>query len=807
MQQTRTGYRAKAARSLIFCLLTGMCLQSPAGETITGTPNADVESAEPIVSQREKVDLVEDSSIAEALERRPDLNFANVTIDGEKTTLSLDEIPADQVEAANVSKAVTPDLDADMRGGGLNLRSKPAYALEERVLKGSIETEYFEVVDAFRSELSLTYGKSLGRWGFIATAARTQGTWGEDEYEQDWIRQSDGDGQRFLLAQQQIEHGMVDQVHDSINATVDFRATEEIRLYVKGDYRQSRRDQYRVRLDIRHDEGTYSNITTEGADVSGALLERTLFAYDADYDNYTLTTGGYLDFDAAAIDYQFSYTTWNYLEPEWLAARFRREDVDLSYDLTRVYGPAYRAQEEAAANLADPDTFQNDWMQLERWEEDHTDWVGSVNAQFPFRASWVKGHFKTGLKARGLEFIQSAEATVYDEFDGSFTMTEVISDYRNPDALDGLFEHGPFPAYRASLDFLKRNLDRFSVNETRTREASDLATYRVERDIAAGYGLLYLDFNHLKVISGLRHERTDRSYKASELVLSEEGAYVSTNQLSGSNGYENWFPGIHGSYAWSNFRFIGSWSNTIERPRFGIIVPYRSIAREDRFIEEGNPQLQPTLYSNFDFSIDYELENGNTLSLELFSQTVEDIVYYETSIIADGNYAGYELGTYRNGPSAEVRGVRLIWAQHLGDWLPYAEGLYLNARYLYQESETTYPSRPGTSLPVTGHPGNEWEITFAYEREKLFLQLDIQYSAANLEEINESESWRDVFEESVTFINFSGSYELFEGIRVFLDIDNLTGERDSLERYGRANLLTQYEAYPRHFSFGVRFDL
>ncbi|MGK0239236.1 MAG: hypothetical protein ACI92G_002711 [Candidatus Pelagisphaera sp.] len=42
-----------------------------------------------IVSEKDAIDLIEDSSVREAISRRPDLSFANVTIDGEDSRRSL----------------------------------------------------------------------------------------------------------------------------------------------------------------------------------------------------------------------------------------------------------------------------------------------------------------------------------------------------------------------------------------------------------------------------------------------------------------------------------------------------------------------------------------------------------------------------------------------------------------------------------------------------------------------------------------------------------------------------------------------
>ena len=80
-----------------------------------------------IVSEKDEVELVKDSNVSEAIQRRPDLSFSNVTIDGEGSRQSLDSISAEDVASLEVLKAVTPDQDADSRGGSIRLKTRPSY--------------------------------------------------------------------------------------------------------------------------------------------------------------------------------------------------------------------------------------------------------------------------------------------------------------------------------------------------------------------------------------------------------------------------------------------------------------------------------------------------------------------------------------------------------------------------------------------------------------------------------------------------------------------------------------------------------
>ena len=785
-------------------------------EPVSAGDMADMETnmvEETVVSDREKLELVQDSNVAEAVNRRPDLNFRNVTIDGEVAQVSLRNIQADQVESAEVSKAVTPDLDADLRGGGLNLRSKPTYDLAKRVIKGEIGGEYNEVDEEFSREASLTYGQSMGWWGFMGTVSTDHGTNGEEHYRQDWIRLNGQEDGLFVLEDQTIDSTYLDRSLQSANGTLDFKVSDQVRLFVKASYRGRDVTGYRPRITVRHEKGEYINPSMEGATVEGARAERYFTGWEHESSSYSLSTGGYLDYDAVTFDYQFSYNDANYLEPDWFMGKFVQKNIDLEYDLSRELGPEINVLSDTG-DLQDPSLFNNDWISRTRWEQDDVNWTSTANAAIPFQFMGFDGHLKTGLKLKGLDFSEDFDVRFIDRYDGVFTIADVIGTYSNPDILGGLYDHGPFPDTAASRKFVDDNLSGFSDNVTRSREESDPQTFDTRQDVYAGYGMLFLQKDGLRMIAGMRYEQTDLDYNANELVLDEFGEYVSTTPLTGSNSYGNWFPSIHGRFDRGKFSFVGSWSNTIRRPDFGDIVPFRNVNREAEIIRAGNPKLKPTLYTNYDFSIDYKLNGGKDMaSMELFYYTVEDIVYSGVSIVPDGPFQGYEYGTFLNGPDGDVYGFRLIWSRSIDDWLPFARGLSLNAQYTYQQSETEYPGRPDVMMSMPSRPEHDFELTLTYKYAGLFAQLEVDYRGSNLRRINDDDIMLDRYAAPRTSVDFMSSYQVTDRVRFIFEIRNLVGRyahgsrRGDKEYFGDGILLGEYGYDLRTYSFGLKFDL
>lgn len=203
----------------------------------------------------------------------------------------------------------------------------------------------------------------------------------------------------------------------------------------------------------------------------------------------------------------------------------------------------------------------------------------------------------------------------------------------------------------------------------------------------------------------------------------EEIVYLGTNPTDGDSSYGNAFPNSHVRYRWNDrTTVIASYTNTIDRPSYASVVPYRRVDLEDREILEGNPDLDPTLYENIDMSVDMRVGEGGLVSLEMFDRSVSDYVFKSESIISGGIYDGFQLDREENSASAQLRGMTFNWSQPIR--LPLlADGFSINTNFKKQETAIEYPDRPGEILPLASHPESAMKISFNYETSRLFAQL------------------------------------------------------------------------------------
>ena len=194
----------KAIRASVSMTLAG----AAAGELLAkaaadpeegGTQNIESEF---IVSEKDEVELVKDSNVSEAIQRRPDVSFSNVTIDGEGSRQSLDSISAEDVSSLEVLKAVTPDQDADSRGGSIRLKTRPSYTQKGISTKIMLESEYRSYVEEIGYEGSISVGGPLNKERTIGgrlTFSYEDETRGDHYINKDWFRRTvDGESKLAL---------------------------------------------------------------------------------------------------------------------------------------------------------------------------------------------------------------------------------------------------------------------------------------------------------------------------------------------------------------------------------------------------------------------------------------------------------------------------------------------------------------------------------------------------------------------------------------------------------------------------------
>ncbi len=775
----------------------------------TGEEQAELVSQETITSSRSEVKILEDGTVADALQRRPDLRFANVTVDGQKSDVSLASMSSAAVGKVEVLKAVTPDVDADSVGGSISVRSKPAFEQAGRTIQGRFVFGMDSGIQELVTKGTVTLGKAFGPdmdWGALFTIRGENDHGGSDNHSIKWISLDEDSGDLRVINRMKLSQWRDDGQELELTGVLDHRINQNLSLFVRGNYARENNAIHEPEIEVRFGVGTYVEADDDGAVVEGARVERRMMAFESKGEEWTASTGGYFETDNIDADFRFSYKEASTLTPDFYEVTFEQTDMDLSYDLADRNFPTF--QQLNGDTLYDADKFTFQEMISEVRSQDETDLTGTMNMLVKHGLGLPgTGFWKVGAKIRIRDVDQKSDSLLHDDFIGDYRQSDVVSDYRDENFWDGRYRIDPGIDLPEALDFRNTHSDRFVLNERRSREDSDPATYDAAEQTTSGYAMASFETGGLRILAGGRYEQTDIHYTGREVVIDANGEYESTQIRTGSSSYGNFFPSIHARYRFTDkIILIGSWTETINRPPFRDLVPYRFVDIADKDLEEGNPDLDPALLSNYDLALDIATPRSGLLSLEAFSKSIRDFYFTQESIMPDGPYAGFIRYRKENGPTASITGAEITWRQELSILHSALSSFAFSLNYLWRNTSITYPSRPDETLPLAGLPNEVLKFTFLMEKAWFFGQIELTQRSDQLGRVGDTPE-QDYYTKGRTQVNIDTTWEVMTGVKLIAELHNITGA------YARQS----YEADPRYSTrlrsgtwnanLGVRWDL
>ena len=100
-------------------------------------------------------------------------------------------------------------------------------------------------------------------------------------------------------------------------------------------------------------------------------------------------------------------------------------------------------------------------------------------------------------------------------------------------------------------------------------------------------------------------------------------------------------------------------TTAMARPNFVDLVPSRLVDDEDILL--GNPELDPTTATNFDFLVEHYDQRIGVMSAGVFYKSLKDPIF----VFVEDNELGGETRQPRNGEDGEIYGFELAVQQQL----------------------------------------------------------------------------------------------------------------------------------------------
>jgi hypothetical protein len=697
---------------------------------------------------------------SEAIMRGLPADFTLVTVNNERIPAinaaedrhsNIETFPIDMIQAIEVSKGQTADLDADAIAGNINfiMKDAPNKALFNIKLytgysKNQTSNYPIDQIGNFgQSKGSLTIGDLFmdGKFGYSVTGTWEKRTISEFTERWDW----DFDDKEIVKESVDINGNRVDT-----GARYYREAPTETEEFIGGVnsallYKPSLGNKYTAKI-------YYSFYNLKDHD-----LELRDYYANEELDKLNDVKLEPKHVLQVAVGGQNLFSDWN-LDYSLIYNGGQGQEL---HDVQASFFTEYGAWQGGDKNYY----FDNNNFESEKFDED--EYIGAINLQKPFQFSGVSGYVKTGLKYKHKDrFQQKLDSQV--EFIDADDLADP-DDFKNWSILRNdpfLFEWDP------PIDMLFITDNSTSMDEN----------YTSNEAIMSGYLMAEFWFGkNFMVLPGVRYEGT--SWESEPRLVdsfnkNNPGEAIIRGNLE-SGDYNNVFPSLHLQYRLPlniNLRLSGS--QGISRPSFRLLAGFNDYNDEDFELATGNPDLLPAQATSVDFIIEqYSPDMAGYMSAGVFYKDIKDVMEEVVFSPADRMFNGYEVDEVeqvQNVGTGQVLGIELAVQRQL-DFLGFPEiGLLVNWTHqldtfleLFSGEKTTLPTQADDVV----------NVAVSYENAGIGFsgRLSYQYISTIYDGNNDSEYY-EVWLDPRNTLDFTLRQHIFTGIRIFVNAKNLLGE-------------------------------
>lgn len=744
--------------------------------------------------------------------------FNTVMVNGERIPsaeaevreVQLDLIPADMIQAIEVSKTLTPDMDADAIGGAVNLVTRAAPAGLR--ISSTAGSGY-----SFIREKPVLIGSAVvgnrffnDQLGVIVSGSYYDQRFGSDNKEGVWNRAPGG---QAYLEEFDLRRYDVQRARQSLSGSVDWRMGADHTLMLRSLY--NRRDDWENRFRLRYvlDEPDASGVQnaelrrqTKGGGPDPRLKQARL--EDQRVQSHQLS-GEHLLGGFAALSWSGSVARASETRPDERYIEWRARDVSIRANLADEQNPAFSAVDQAQV---EPDAFTFRRIELEHRFTRELDRNGRVDLLLPFRSG--ASAVRVGARVRNKEKLRRNtfdRATPVDRAAFERLTMSRWADFSVRNNLTGNYTYGIFstPDYLALLDL--NDPARFALEDQPSEYAA--GNFDATERILAGYfQVQQLLSPAVQVIAGARIERTATDYGGYQYDIDTDGV----SPTSGGASNTDVLPGVNLRWAVGpNTVVRGAWTNSLARPNYFDLVPYREVSLADNELASGNPDLRTTRSMNFDLMAERYFSSVGLVSVGVFHKRITDFIFHFTQFAAADPVSGRtfsRISQPRNGARATLTGTEVALQRQL-DFLPGTLrylGMYANYTFVGSGvSGLDIPGRDIESLPLLGTPKHSGNLSLSFDPPLANLRVAVNYQSESLDAgeggYNE-EAFFDRWADRRLDLDINGSVRVAANARLFVEANNLTNRPLRFYQGVRGRLM-QDEFYGLRIRTGVKLDL
>jgi len=721
----------------------------------------------------------------------PDLN--SVTINGSlvpspeagSRAVQLDVIPSGLINSLEVTKTLTPDMDANSIGGTIEVKTISAFDHKGMFysLEGGISHD--GNVDANSPNAAGTWSNIFmdGKLGVALGLNSSVRRFGSDNVESGGKWDLDGGTPGLEEFQRRDYH--IERKRQGGLFNLDYRPQEGEAYWLRTLYSRYDDTETRQRHNIEFADPMQPGV------LGDAESSRELKHRKENEEISSIVLGGEKKFDDWKVAAAFGTSMATQKSPNAIdgGASFESgETYNLGYTGTRR--PLLIGDIAGVNNAAD---YTMDSIEMSDQTARDREHNLRLDLTHDTKFFGIDSELKFGGKISRRK--KTNDSTVWDvDGDGSS-----LADYLGSPADYPWGSFGP----TISPSAVKNYVNGLDLNDYLDDEASRIDDFKMHENINSAYVQNTFNAGLWRVLVGVRYEGT--KFKADGTKL-EDGTF-STNKTE--NSYHNWLPALHVRRDLDNDTSIrGAITHSVVRPTFEQLSPGYLIDGDEA--EFGNPDLKPLKSRNIDFGIEKRLGYAGVLSAYVFHKDIKNFVY-NIDYAGIGDWAAFdEANTFANGKSASVKGLELNWMQSFRQLPAPWNGLLVSANATFSSSDAKISGFDGgdpvsRSIPLPSSSKRTANLTLGYESGPWSLRLAANYKSKYLLEVGSiSSDDKDLYVDAQTFYDFAMRYNVSKRVQIVFEALNLGNEKYYVYA-GQPSLNSQYESYGRTYKLSARF--
>jgi TonB-dependent receptor len=716
-------------------------------------------------------------------------DFSSVAIDGvtmpspssDSRAMRLDTIPTDVVGSLEITKAITPNLDADNIGGRVNLRTQGAFERPGRAIRANLGYGFNELGGGPIHNIGLTYSdrflpeRNLGVLLSFSDYSTDRHT--ENIENNNWAAVPGDTTGLFRPTRPDTRTYELVRSRSSYTGRIDFKPGPHTRLYfstVFSDWSDDeKRDNYRLPFATA---GFQPGSTFPAGRVTNVIVDSNHNTRDEVNTIYSYTLGGEHRIGDLALDFVVSAGTAS-VETKRPNTYFnfvidaaRRPTI--AYDFTDPDLPVILRTDGGHVLIAPPEDMRFTQFEERKANTDDDDLTVAFNATKPFQFLGRPATFRTGLKVRTKDKVRNDAYTRWTPAALPFTVD--MRDMTGPELATnfGRYPWG-FKTNRTATSRLAARIKAASpgVDVPSVRLGN---FYEVSEGIWAGYGMVTTDIGRVRVVGGARVEHTKNSSMANQT----SNAWATFRRVATQGDYTDVFPSLHFNYRPTSHQAVKlSFSTALARPSFLTLRPSEVIDAANLTISAGNPNVNPTKSYGADLYYELYLQPVGIFSAGVFAKRLDDPIFGGTRFdTRDGQV--YTVSQNLNGSDGSIRGFEFNFERKLS-FLPYPfDGFGVFSNYTYAKSEAELPKNPDGSfrgrVALQGTSKTTYNVAVFYEKGGFNARLSYVYRSHWLDSFNLATPALTRYWDERPQLDFTASVPVARWVSLYVQANNLT---------------------------------